>query len=240
MSLGLRDYRRRRRAQVRWTIFKAVLVAAVLGAGGLNAYRIGSSQAQGRVESLEAQVADLRTRAEELQAQVQMQAAIVAREKARADELDQRYRHEVPQGPDRALYAQLRAKLDAGVTAERLKLVLEQISPQRLCQRFPSRRVAVQTEIATARPADFDGEAVSMTLAGTSARNKAGAPEAWFDKEKPIRVTLAASSGTSPSVVEGVVPLRPALVAGDREYRFEITAAARGFVQVSLERCRFP
>jgi hypothetical protein len=240
--LGLRDERRRRRRRVRWRVFRWLLVLGFITAAGALAYETGARVAQRTVTDLDDQIRSLTLKVDELETRSQAQTAQIAAEAARADEWQQRYRQDVPVGEVKQLFEAVQAKLGQGVTAERLRFVVEQIERRRACEQGPQvKRVLVRTPLAdgTERLAAFANGSMTLSLSGASARDAAGNPQAWFDPSQPVTVRLARLGGKSLDAT-GALPLHRSMVDGDREYRLNIVAAPRGFAQVTLERCRFP
>lgn len=240
--LGLRDERRRRRRRVRWRMFRWLLVLGFITAAGALAYETGRRVAQRTVTDLDDQIRSLTLKVDELETRSQAQTAQIAAEAARADEWQQRYRQDVPAGEVKQLFEAVQAKLGQGVTAERLRFVVEQIERRRDCEQGPQvKRVLVRTPLTdgSKRPAAFANGSMTLSLSGASARDAAGNPQTWFDPSQPVTVHLARLGGKSLDAT-GALPLHRSMVDGDREYRLSIVAAPRGFAQVALERCRFP
>lgn len=241
MSLGLRDGRRRRRQQVRWAILRWLLALALLIGAGVYAYQTGSRLAERNVESLQDQVRRLEGEVSQLSEQARVQGAQLAAERARAEDWRLRYEQVVPSGETKALVELIQAKAAEGLTLERLRFVVDRTPAKRECDKTAQiRNVLVQTPISRAvAPAIFAGGGVRMVLSGASARDGANKPEAWFDPQQPITVRFTWPDGRT-AETSGMLPLSPSSVEGDREYRFRIAPGARGFAQVTLERCRFP
>jgi outer membrane murein-binding lipoprotein Lpp len=239
--LGLRDERRRRRRQTRWTAFRWMLALGLIIAAGVFAYETGTRLAQSNVTSLEEQVRSLNDGVDALEVQIRAQAGQIASESARADEWHQRYQKEVPTGDMKHLFEAVQAKLAQGVTAERLRFVVEQTEKRHCDQQSQVKRVGVRTPLSAGAKtaASLANGTISLTLSGASSRDAAGNPSAWFDPSQPVTMRLARPGGKSLETA-GTLPLRPLLVAGDREYRLSIVPGARGFAQVTVERCRFP
>lgn len=86
---------------------------------------------------------------------------------------------------------------------------------------------------------DFGGGAVTVTAKGNSAADANGNPEAWFDPAAPVTLRATLIDGSA-SEATGMLPLNHAVVAGDREHRFAVTAGATGFVNVAGETCAYP
>ena len=242
MSLGLRDGRRRRRRQFRWAAVRWLLALALLGCTGVYAYQTGSKLAERNVESLQEQVRQLDEQVSQLTEQERVQGAQLAAERARAEEWRHRYEQVVPSVETKALVELIQSKMAEGLTIQRLRFVVDRIPARRECDKVPQvRSILVQTPIPSSQKisATFAGGGVGMALAGVSARNAAGRPEAWFDPRQPVTVRFTWPGGRT-TEESGTLPLNPSSVEGDREYRFRIVPGPRGFAQVTMERCRFP
>lgn len=239
MSLGLREGRRRRRQQARWTLIKFLLIVLVIGALGAFAYETGTRLAQHDVTSLRADVKSRDERIQELESQLQQQTSTAERERARSSEWEQRYTREVPSGASAELFTLMQQRLTDGVDPERIRAILEVIQVKRECEQPQVRRLAVTTPISKGSSASFDGGSVVVSAEGDSTRNSTGAPEAWFDPDQPVHLHLS-RRGEEDTETSGVLPLKPSLVIADREYRLTVTPAKRGFIQVTMVRCRFP
>ena len=242
MSLGLREERRRRRRHFHGRIVRWLLALALIAAAGAYAYQTGTRLAEIDVARLEERVAALTARTEELEAQIQTQNVEIIAQRAAAEQWHQRYEREVPGGEAKKLFDLLQAKLLRGVTFDRLRTVVEQTENRRDCDQKPqARRVPVLTAPArqAKAAASIAGTPLSLTLTGVAARNGNGKPEAWFDPAQPVTVRMALSGGRT-AEQQGQLPLHPSIIEGDREYRVSVAAGARGFAQVTIERCRFP
>jgi hypothetical protein len=242
MSLGLRENRRRRRRQIRWTMVRWVLAIGAIIAAGAYAYQTGNQLAARNISTLERQLAEQTTKVADLEAQLQVQREQVGVERARAEEWRERYDRDVATGEIKALFEMVRGKIDEGVTPARLRFIIEQTENWRECHATSqTKRLQVETPLSrgTRSQAAFADGAVTVTISGSPARDSAGNPEAWFDVAKPVTVRLTRPGGKAAETT-GPLPLHPALVHGDREYLFSIFAGSRGLVQVMMEWCRFP
>lgn len=242
MSLGLREERRRRRRHSHRRIVRWLLALALIAAACAYAYQTGARLAEIDVGKLEERVAALAARTQELEAQIQTQNVEVISQRAAAEQWQQRFEQEVPGGDAKKLFDLVQAKLVQGVTFERLRAVVEQTENRRECDQKPqTKRMPVQTASAPAAKAALPvaGSPLAITLTGVAARSVDGKPEAWFDPAQPVTVRMALSGGRT-AEQQGRLPLRPSIVEGDREYRVSVVAMARGYAQVTIERCRFP
>ncbi|MBK8175178.1 MAG: hypothetical protein IPK66_07905 [Rhodospirillales bacterium] len=242
MSLGFREDRRRRRRRSRVILFRWILALGLILAAGAYAYQTGTRIAERNVISLEQQNTELRGTLEDLKAQTEAQAQKIAAEKATASDWQARYEKDVPTGQIKDIFDLVQDKLSNGVAADRLQSVIQQIENRRSCDKQQQiKRIHVQTPIGSggASSTSFSNGAISVAVSGASARNAAGNPEAWFDPAAPVTVRLTRPGGKSVEAT-GPLPLHPAIVAGEWEYRFTLDAGPRGLVQIFMERCQFP
>lgn len=242
MSLGFREERKRKKRRFRWTLMKWVLALCLIGAAGIYAYQSGSRLAESRIGQLQQEIESLSGTVDELRQRNAEQLAAVAAEKAEAEQWRQRYEEDVPKGELKTLFDLLRGKLSDGVKAERLRFVISAAANKRECDRRPEiKRFIVRTPLY--RGSDdtvwFADGSISVTASGVSARDAQGNPEAWFDPAQPITVRLSHIGGKVEEF-SGTLPLQHSTVIGNREYRFNLMPAARGFVQVAADSCRYP
>ena len=86
----------------------------------------------------------------------------------------------------------------------------------------------------------FAEGAITVTAQGEPAKNRNGAPQAWFDSDRPLKLSFARLGGKS-DAVDGTLPLHHALVIDNIEHRFSVHPAdLRGFVQVTAIGCKYP
>jgi len=222
MSLGLHEDRHQRRRRARIAFLKTTIAVGVIAVAGLYAYESGSTLAESEVTALKREIAERDTVIAGLrQTDTELRAAIAA-ERARAEEWRERYRRDVPEGDRQALLQLVDARLAAGVSVERLRFIV----------RTPLHSGANDS-------VDFGGGAVTVTAEGNSAADTNGNPEAWFDAAAPITLRATLIDGSASEAI-GVLPLHHAVVAGNREHRFAVTAGATGFVNVAGETCTYP
>jgi hypothetical protein len=243
MALGLRDGKRLERRRRRARMATALLVLGSLVGLGFMAYQSGAAlvrlevaDLEGDVRNLRAQVAGLNARVAEVEAARQ---AALTREAA----TEARYRREVPTGPARDLFLLMQDRMAKGMTPERLAFVISNTTEGKACDNRPvtKRFIARTPQVRGSNDwVGFEGSTVTVTAEAEPATNDQGAPFSWFDPAKPVRVIFTQLGGAK-SEVEGVLPLHHALVRGANEFRFAITAGeARGFIQVTADRCDYP
>lgn len=239
MARGFRESRRRDQSRRRLAFLKwLLLILALLGLGVI-AYAAGSELARGQVRSLMEQVRSLESdlsvitaRAESLQ---------VERDEALAKQAA--LQEQVPTGNARELFALLSEQLKSGVKEERLKFLIRSSGGAVRCRNDPEqKRFIVQTGLTRGKNdwVAFARSAIVVRAQGEPSRSSNGAANAWFDQEKPITVTFSKINGATTEAT-GILPLQHSVELGGDEYRFVITPApARGFLQVTADRCQLP
>lgn len=242
MAIGLREGRRRQRRNRRmaWIKFAAVLTALVLL--GFFAYETGTAFAQREVRSLTAELAALKEQRNSIDAENQNLRAQLRGANAQVAEWRERYEKDVPTGDAKELFQMLSAQLSAGVPAERLGFVIREAKTSTECENTPEeRRFILSTTGARGKNnwVGYANSSIVVTGVGEPATDGDGRPLAWFDTEKPVKVSFTRVGGQT-TEVEGVLPLSHGVVLGDTEYRFNIVTGPRGFVVVSGDRCKYP
>jgi len=243
MAWGFRDARRAERRRRRLQVFKFFLVLGSLVALGAVAYQSGAELVRVEVAALReeirrqtATIAALNSRIAELESA--RQAAL-----AREAETNARYQREVPSGAGAELYKMLQTRLAGGMTMERMAFVIRSATMGDKCENQPTTRrfqLAVPATRNSAGSVAFDNSTVLVTGEGEAATNEAGAPHAWFDPAKPVRMVFTQLGGAR-SDVEGRLPLYHSIVRGSSELRFAVTQAdLRRFVTVVADRCAYP
>ncbi|MBU2091946.1 MAG: hypothetical protein KKB63_15410, partial [Alphaproteobacteria bacterium] len=159
----------------------------------------------------------------------------------RIAEWQTRYEREVPRQELRPLMGLIEQRLKDGVTLDRLSFVVGQASSVRDCQGAETKRFLVRTPLASSANSyvTFANNTLTVSALGETALNAEGRPEAWFDPEKPMTVTVTKIGGEE-KVATGPLPLTQSVVVGSVEHRFSVIAGPRGFVQVTADRCRYP
>ncbi len=243
MSLGLHETRLRRQRRVRWAIAKWVITLALILSAGVFAYQTGTGLAEREVIGLNREIETLSDKAAALQRDnTELRAnEILLQERLR--EANARYERDVPTGRMAALLGQLQAKLDKGVTLERLEFLVASADNPRDCEAEPAtKRFLVQTPLYSGAndSVSFANGTVTVTTQGDSAVSADGKVEAWFDPDKPVTAHFTALGGKVTEAA-GMLPLHATVVHNGYEYRFTvIPAGTRGFVQVTGDRCKYP
>ena len=243
MSLGLHENRQRRRRRFWWGVTKWALALAIIIAAGVSSHRFGAEVARHEVVRKEARIAELELEV----AGLQQQSAALATDRAKARETitawQTRYQREVPTGFVAEMMDLVKQKLEAGADEERLAFLVAAADKPRVCDERPETKrfiVTTQLQVGGANDAvSFGDRAITVTATGEAARDANGNLEAWYDPEKPVKVTFTHLGGQTVQA-EGTLPLHHSLVAGDSEYRFTALPGARGFLTVTADRCDYP
>lgn len=233
MKLGSsrrRESQRRRQrfwfGLIKWSL----LLGAVVLAGGY-AWYTGSNVARREVDQLQAENSVLKGQVDSIQSQFSQSSA-------RVTQLEQ----QTPPENLRKVVELLKSKVAAGVPVDRLEFIIGAAKAQRSCDPAPiARRFFVQTPVyaTSSASASFGDNAITVTAEGASTLNPEGKLQAWFDPAQPVTVNFAEIGG-SVSKATGILPLQHTVVSGQWEYKFNITAAARGILNVTAERCHYP
>lgn len=242
MTLGLQETRSRRRRQRRWAFMKWTLILAGLGAAGAFAYETGSQLARIEVVRLEEKVDALQAELDQVEAEKGELRAALRDTREELKTWQQRYREEVPSGQPAKLLDLVRARLNDGVSAERLAFVVDKARETTECVAGPvTRRFIVQTPLTTgaSQAVSFADGTITVTAEGQPATNAQGRKEAWFDADAPITVSFTMVGGESDSV-DGTLPLHHSIVRNGTEHRFSVLAGERAFVEVTWEQCKYP
>lgn len=222
---------------LRWLFVIGVAIAA-----GYYAYDFGTDLANKDVRVLQARLdqagvddAQLRTDIEGLEAALREERGLVAQWR-------DRYEAEVPNALDKRLLQAIKERVSDGISRERLMSVITLARDKDVCEPLPGpRRFVVQNPVYLGAndTVSFAESAIIVTATGESQETVVGRPEAWFDAAKPVNVYFTRPGGETTST-EGILPLHHAVVVGDREYRFSVTAGSRSFAEISGQSCVYP
>lgn len=230
--------RRSRRGQSSWHIWskllKAGLLLAVVGAASFYAYQTGLRLGARDVSALEGKVGQLTAAEAAARGAAAGLAAQLDEARKRADDCQAKYEQIAGSDDLRDLLALVRAKLATGLDAKQLAAAIQQAVPTRRCGDAVTKRFLVRTGKAdgTASSVRF-AELVTVTARGTGAN---GGTAAWYDPAKPV-VVIFSVPGSKDTQVEGTLPLQHSMVVKDGEFRFTVAPGARGFVEVTADRC---
>ncbi len=237
MSLGFHEQRRRRQSLRRawqriigWSFVLSLALAICY-----IAYDQGTALARRDVVRLEEKLAGVEVENADLTSKLD-----AALEIDKALELE--YGSSVSPEQAKRLVNLVRERLAAGITADRLAFVVGAARNEEHCDDNPStKRFIVQTDLSEGAndTVSFADNTIVVTASGTPALNPDGKPESWFDASQSIKIKFAVAGGDM-SETEGVLPLHPSVVVGNSEYRFNLVAGARGFINTTGRRCDFP
>lgn len=232
--------RRSRRGQHGWHVwrklFKFSTLVAALGASGFYGFQVGQKLADEDLAAARGEIQRLSVAESGHQDTIARLQSELDEHKKRADELAVRYAEVAPSEEMRELIAGLRAKLSSGLDAKRLAFVIANAERPTRCGDAATKRFMVKT-------AKFDGSAtwvrfaelITVTAEGVGGSD--GAEQA-FDPEKPVTVHFTVIGGKS-SQISGKLPLQHSMVVKGGEYRFTIAPGAKGFVEVTGDRCDY-
>ncbi len=231
---------RGRRGQENWRIWAKLLKLAVLlglfAVACIWAYETGHTLGLRNVAERDEQIQTLTAAdAQKTQELTRLQSELQT-VKTRADELQTKYQQVAPSEEVVRLMGLLKKKLDSGLDSKRLVFVLENAEPPKKCGGEETRRFIVKTP-------KFNGSAtwvrfadvITVTAEGIGANNNT---EQWFDVEKPLTATFTVIGGKE-AQVSGPLPLHYSVVVKNYEHRFTIAPGARGFVDVTSDRCEY-
>ena len=243
MSLGLHENRPRRRRRFWWGVTKwVVALVLVLGAGAYS-YRFGAQLAKHEVVQRDVLIQQLRDEVSGLQEQGAGLATDLAQAREAVSAWQARYEREVPTGFVKDMMQLVQEKLEAGADEERLVFLVSAADKPRSCDGEPeTKRFIVTTELQGGGANDavsFGERAITVTAVGAAAHDANGNLEAWYDPQKPVKVTFTQLGGRTIQA-EGPLPLHHSVVAGDSEYRFTALPGARGFLTITADRCDYP
>jgi hypothetical protein len=240
MSLGLRESRRSRRRQAHWALLKGIVLVAALGLIAGFAYFAGSGAAANRAASLQGQISKLSDELAAAQTLVQSERAASASAHKSAEEWQARYQRDIASGATREIVDLVQTKLQHGVPADRLRSIIGAVEKRQQCEGEPAaKRYLVPTAGSRVSALPFARGALLVSVVGEAAQSPSGSREPWFDAASPVTVKLTRPGGST-SEFNGILPVHAAQVIGDYEYRFSIVPAVRGYVDVAMERCRYP
>lgn len=159
----------------------------------------------------------------------------------RYQQLEEKYKQEVPQGVFKQLTDLVKKQLDSGIKPERLAFLIDAARPPKNCTEPVVKRFVVKTPVYSGPQGAvaFGNGVVTVAGDGQASVNAAGAPEAWYDPGKKVKLTFTEIGGKR-TEKEGLLPLQHSLVVGNKEYRFTIAAGERSFMSVTSDSCDYP
>ncbi len=239
--MSMYDTERRYRRQLFGRIVRLLVTISVCVGIGIISYQIGVEDLQAEKRQHEQILHEMEGRLSDMAQRVANQALEVRRVKEQSRLIQGRYSEEVPQGAERALFDLMQARLSDGLGIDRLRFLITSARVERQCVAAETRRFLVRTPVSIGprSAASFENDTITITGFGQSAKASDGRPQAWFDAAKPVRLAFAVI-GEAEIFREGLLPFTHSVVAGDREFRFQVQSGKRGFVNVTSDNCVYP
>ncbi len=229
--------RRRAKERRRKIMFRFVLFALVCGFffwfGG-ETVRSSEVAFKTKAEKLQQERAALDQKIIGLESEVQSTTI-------RYQQLEEKYKTEVPQGAFKDLTDMVKKRLDAGIRPDRLAFIINQASPPKNCSPAVAKRFVVKTPVYSGPHGTvaFGNGVITVTGEGKSAIGSSGSPEAWYDPGKPVKLKFIELGGKE-TVKESLLPIQHSMVVGNKEYRFTVAAGERSFIAVTSDSCDYP
>lgn len=218
----------------------AASMIIVIGLSASVGFWMGKQYGVENVMALKEQVTQLTGERNVLQQNVTELRAEAQTANTRYEQIRAEYNAQIPEGPMQDLTKLVREQLGQGMAPERLAFVIKSARPPTGCTEPETKRFVVSTP-------SYSGPASSVSVAdgaviingkGTSASNKEGRAEAWFDPAQPIAISFAANGQVDNK--NSTLPIRHSVVVGNREYRFTIEEGAKSFAKVVFDSCAYP
>ncbi|MBM3546384.1 MAG: hypothetical protein FJX54_05500 [Alphaproteobacteria bacterium] len=224
-------------------LFRLVLVLAVMGGLGLFAFQLGTEDERGRQGQLADETVKLAEANQQLAESNQALRGQLQAAQARLRELEGII-GATPRisAAAKDLMPVIERKLTEGADPKRLAEAIAAIDKPRDCEAPETKRFLVKTALTSDGPntsVGFSNGIVTVSGQGATAKNADGRPEAWFEPNEPVTIRFTQIGGKSVETA-GKLPLHHTLSLGHSEHRFSVMASARGFVQVTSERCKIP
>lgn len=215
-------------------------LALTVGLGvGFYAHDVGTEMAQQRVSELNIQLTEENESSEKLHSEIAGLQAALRTERDKVTNWRKRYESDVPSEDEMPILAAVRARLESGVSAERLETVVSIARDDVACEPLgETKRFFVNNEISRGAndAVSFANGTITITGDGAAARNASDQPEAWFDPDASVTLNFSHLGGEN-SQVSGLLPVHNSMAVGDIEYRFTAVVGARSFVRVTGQKC---
>lgn len=158
----------------------------------------------------------------------------------RYEQIKAEYNALMPEGPMQDLTRLVREQLTQGMAPDRLAFVIKSARPPTDCTDPETKRFVVSTPTYTGPASNvvIADSGIVISGKGSSAFNKDGKAEAWFDPAQNVEITFSSPAGQE--VKKGIFPIRHSVVVGSREYRFTIEEGAKSFAKVVFDSCAYP
>lgn len=242
MSLSSYNPRDRYRERAVQRFNKALLFLILLGGAATGGFMMGRQNATMQIASLKDDAQEKEKKLQELQNELTTLRADARTATSRLETLKTQYEKDLPQeGPMREIFDMIKKQVDDGMAPERLAFVIRSARPPSNCSDPVSKRFVV-------RPPSYKGPestvsvgegAVTISAIGEAARGSTGQVEAWYDPTQKITLTFKTADGATEEK-SGTLPLQHSIIAGGREYRFNLTEGEKSFAKVTFDSCDYP
>jgi len=240
MSFSFQEREKRRRRRTWSRIFQIVAFFALPLATLLIGYGIGQELDVRRVSILKDENDALQLELGRLQRERAGMIQQVTAAQAAAQEWQNRYERDIPEGQRAALMALIDRTLALGVTPERIGRFVEAAAEQRDCGSPSTKRFLIGTDVnpRQAQSVSFVDGQVSVSGQGTAARNDSGLPQGWFDPAQSVSLEFTLIGGQRVES-SGVLPINTSVLMGADEVRFAVAVSdVRGYVDATAVLCQ--
>lgn len=241
MNFGMYDsgrrYRRQQAARRNKFILVVILIMTVAGLSyWWGAEHVLSSEAAYKTDAMK-----LRSERAGMEQVITGLRAEVASTNTRYQQLEEKYKLEVPQDEFKRLTDLVKKQMDAGIKVERLALAIESARPPRNCSDPVVKRFVVRTPVYSGPQGAvlFGNGVVTIAGEGQPSVNASGQKEAWYDPGKAVKIIFTEIGGKQ-TFKQGLLPIQNSMVIGNKEYRFTIAAGERSFMSVTGDSCDYP
>lgn len=241
MSLGSYEFGGRSRKRIEQRNRRIMLFLIFIGSLCAASYWWGGERERTSQMAYKEQALKLEKKHAEMEQEMTGLRSQVQSTNVRYQQLEEKYKTEVPQGAYKQLAELVKKQLDAGIKPERLSFVIEAARPPKNCTVPVSKRFVVKTPVYSGPQGavSFGNGVVTVGGEGESSVNSGGQPEAWYDPGKQVKIVFTEIGGKK-TVKEGLLPVQHSLVVGNKEYRFTVAAGERSFISVTSDTCDYP
>lgn len=240
MARGRRKRRFREPRRPRWRLWGTLLVLLIIGGLGVFSYQAGMDLARSEVERLEKEVTRLSAEVKSLKKRNAEARQTITDLKTEAAKWRKQVKALVPSPAAKALLNDIRALLDEGMDAQRMRAVLKSLAEPDRCEAPPvSKRFFVRTPLSKKvdDTVTFANGAITVTAAGQTATDETGNRQAWFDPAAPVTLRFTEPGGDTEEIAQAL-PVHHSLVRDNTEYRFSIVNdERRGYIRATMETC---
>jgi hypothetical protein len=232
-----RRYRRQQAARRNKIILVIILIMTVAGLS----YWWGAEHVLSSEAAYKTDATKLRSERAGMEQVITGLRAEVASTNMRYQQLEEKYKLEVPQDEFKRLTDLVKKQMDAGIKAERLALAIESARPPRNCSEPVVKRFVVRTPVYSGPQGAvlFGNGIVTIAGEGQPSVNTGGQKEAWYDPGKSVKIIFTEIGGKQ-TLKQGLLPIQNSMVIGNKEYRFTIAAGERSFISVTGDSCDYP